>query len=252
MGSPFAVGKKAFGFCDRCGFRYLLVDLRIEVVALQDTSMKVCPQCFDPDQPQLQLGRHEFNDPQALRNPRPDIAQAASRYGVSIRYEFTDDAEYWRATTPTADSTLAWQSDGSLLFTGTGDTPSFGRDGEGIPVGSAYLNVLAATYDKVRMRFKMTTLPDPLEAWVGALYWIRASDETGYLPTRKVATEAPEWIVMGDQSHVITWDLKGVSNWDGLIGGAKFQLFDFQSYPGFTNGAIEIDYVRFESDDEQT
>ena len=86
MGSPFEVGKKAFGFCDRCGFRYLLVDLRVEVVDLQNTSIRVCPECFDPDQPQLQLGRYVFNDPQALRNPRPDIAQSAvSRSGMTLR-----------------------------------------------------------------------------------------------------------------------------------------------------------------------
>jgi hypothetical protein len=32
----------------------------------------VCPTCWEPDQPQLQLGMYPVNDPQALRNPRPD------------------------------------------------------------------------------------------------------------------------------------------------------------------------------------
>ena len=32
----------------------------------------VCPVCWDPDQPQLQLGMYPVDDPQALRNPRPD------------------------------------------------------------------------------------------------------------------------------------------------------------------------------------
>jgi len=32
----------------------------------------VCPTCWDPDHPQLQLGMYPVEDPQALRNPRPD------------------------------------------------------------------------------------------------------------------------------------------------------------------------------------
>ncbi len=32
----------------------------------------MCPQCWDPDQPQLQLGMYPVDDPQAVRNPRND------------------------------------------------------------------------------------------------------------------------------------------------------------------------------------
>jgi len=32
----------------------------------------VCPECWDPDQPQLQLGMFPVDDPQAVRNPRHD------------------------------------------------------------------------------------------------------------------------------------------------------------------------------------
>ena len=34
----------------------------------------VCPTCWDPDQPQLMLGTFPVDDPQALRNPRPDTS----------------------------------------------------------------------------------------------------------------------------------------------------------------------------------
>jgi len=34
----------------------------------------VCPACWEPDQPQLQLGMYPVNDPQAIRNPRPDTS----------------------------------------------------------------------------------------------------------------------------------------------------------------------------------
>ena len=45
-------------------------------------SIKVCPECWDPDQPQLQLGMYPVNDPQAVREPRPDISYYAS--GVNV------------------------------------------------------------------------------------------------------------------------------------------------------------------------
>jgi len=32
----------------------------------------VCPECWDPDHPQLMLGTFPVDDPQGLRNPRKD------------------------------------------------------------------------------------------------------------------------------------------------------------------------------------
>ena len=34
--------------------------------------MLVCPVCWEPDHPQLKVGMYPVDDPQALRNPRPD------------------------------------------------------------------------------------------------------------------------------------------------------------------------------------
>ena len=34
--------------------------------------MKACPECWNPDQPQLRLGEFPVDDPQAIRDPRPD------------------------------------------------------------------------------------------------------------------------------------------------------------------------------------
>ena len=39
----------------------------------------VCPSCWEPDQPQNQQGMYPVDDPQALRNPRPDNSYAQSR-----------------------------------------------------------------------------------------------------------------------------------------------------------------------------
>ena len=72
MSNRFANGARAFGFCDVCGFRFDLKRLKNLTVKTKRTTIKACPQCWVPDQPQLLLGSFPVNDPQALRDPRPD------------------------------------------------------------------------------------------------------------------------------------------------------------------------------------
>jgi hypothetical protein len=74
MGNRFASGKIAIAECDMCGFRYKLKDLKKLVVKTKLVNIKVCPQCWTPDQPQLQLGMYPVEDPQALREPRKDLS----------------------------------------------------------------------------------------------------------------------------------------------------------------------------------
>jgi hypothetical protein len=83
MGSPYASGRFAFGFCDRCSFRYPLKDLGYEVVKQRRTGLLICPDCFNPDQPQLMLGTFPVFDPQALRNPRVDTTYKISGQTVN-------------------------------------------------------------------------------------------------------------------------------------------------------------------------
>ena len=72
MANQFSSGKFAISQCDRCGFRYKLTVLKKEIIKTKKYDLKVCPQCWDPDQPQLQLGMYPVSDPQAVREPRPD------------------------------------------------------------------------------------------------------------------------------------------------------------------------------------
>ena len=71
-GSRFASGKRAFGFCDVCGFRYDLKLFKRLVIKTKNVNVLACPECWNKDHPQLQLGMYVVSDPQALRNPRPD------------------------------------------------------------------------------------------------------------------------------------------------------------------------------------
>lgn len=77
MPSQFASGKYAIAECDRCGQRFKLKELKKEVIKTKLFQIKVCPECWNPDQPQLQLGMYPVNDPQAVREPRPDISYYA-------------------------------------------------------------------------------------------------------------------------------------------------------------------------------
>jgi hypothetical protein len=78
MGNRFASGKNAISECDRCGQRFKLKVLKTEIIKLKNYNLLVCPECWDPDHPQLQLGMFPVDDPQALRNPRPDRSYVVS------------------------------------------------------------------------------------------------------------------------------------------------------------------------------
>jgi hypothetical protein len=82
MGNRFADGKKAIAECDRCGQQFKLKQLRTEIIKQRKYELLVCPECWDPDNPQLMLGTFPVDDPQALRNPRRDTTYITS--GVNV------------------------------------------------------------------------------------------------------------------------------------------------------------------------
>ena len=85
MGNRFASGRIAIASCDRCGFQYELKRLKTLVIKTKNVNLLVCPECFEPDQPQLQLGMYPVDDPQGLRNPRPDTTYiTAGTTGLQI------------------------------------------------------------------------------------------------------------------------------------------------------------------------
>ena len=85
MPNQFASGKHSIAECDRCGQRYKLKELKTQTVKTKPFKIKVCQSCWDPDQPQLQLGMYPVNDPQAVRDPRPDVSyQQSGNNGLQI------------------------------------------------------------------------------------------------------------------------------------------------------------------------
>ena len=85
MASNFASAKHSIAECDICGQRYKLKQLKPLTVKTKITNILACPECWNPDQPQLQLGMYPVNDPQAVRNPRPDVSyQVSGQNGLQI------------------------------------------------------------------------------------------------------------------------------------------------------------------------
>ena len=80
MGTRFSSGKNSIAECDRCGFRFKLKVLKKLTIKTKQVSIKVCPTCWEPDQPQLQLGMYPVSDPQAVREPRPDVSYRQAGY----------------------------------------------------------------------------------------------------------------------------------------------------------------------------
>jgi hypothetical protein len=81
MPNRFASGKYSIAMCDRCGQQFKLKTLRKLTIKTQQVDILVCNECWEPDQPQLQLGMYPVNDPQAVRGPRPDTSYLVSGIG---------------------------------------------------------------------------------------------------------------------------------------------------------------------------
>ena len=84
MANQFSSGKNAVAFCDRCGFRFKLTELRKEVYKDKVVNLLVCDVCWDPVQPQTLLGMTPISDPQAVRDPRPDLTYPESRAWIEM------------------------------------------------------------------------------------------------------------------------------------------------------------------------
>lgn len=78
MSNRFSSGKNSIAMCDRCGQKYKLKLLKKQVLKTKQINYLVCPECWDPDHPQLQLGMYPVSDPQGVRDPRPDTTYVAS------------------------------------------------------------------------------------------------------------------------------------------------------------------------------
>ena len=77
----YASGKFAKALCDRCAFEYPLHSLKEEW-----NGLKTCPECYENKHPQLEPVTN-VADPQAVREPRPDISVSPTSFIVYTNYD---------------------------------------------------------------------------------------------------------------------------------------------------------------------
>lgn len=126
MAQRFASGKYAIAECDRCSQRYKLVELRTQTVKTKPFKIKVCQECWDPDQPQLLLGMYPVEDPQAVREPRPDVSYLVSGQS-GLQIEDSNSTNVNAFGTPEAGSRIiqwGWNPVGGAAANDAGLTPN--------------------------------------------------------------------------------------------------------------------------------
>jgi len=264
MSQPFAAGKHAFGFCDRCGFRYDLKELKSEVIDLNPTGYLVCPECWDPDNPQYQLGREPISGPEALENPRPDTAMQASRWGEGGSYEknvwdFRESVEDWRSSniSPTSLNAVVWNEDSQTISVTQAQsgymTIDFYKTAAGV---GSYTSFDSSDFKVIRMRIKLASsnknlgnLTPPWSGNAGRLYWSTATSasDNPFTGSNDYQTHnsEPDWDEsMGDRFVTMKWDMKGHSYWTGNI--TAFRIYLYSNTDSSNYKSYEIDSIRVE------
>ena len=270
----YAKGSKAFGFCDRCGFRYNLKELRTETVNLSSTNLRVCPVCWDPDQPQNMLGRIPIDDPQALRDPRPLGGVSGRDLPAAYREDFSTGTAQ---TSPTridgwwvVNGTLTWnESRKALNLVGddsSGDPHIYrGYNGENnVP---DYLSIDTSVYKYVVTQFTVNRYPLrepgdilPPAGFQGWLFWGTGTEEPPGIPNpidgnsfQKLQqapyfriTQPSDGFSQADRDMAstfkIVWDMTDNPNWAGTVTTIRLDYFDAR--PGDLDaGDIDIDYI---------
>lgn len=127
MANRFASGKYAIAQCDRCDARFKLKQLKREIIKTKNYELLVCPSCWDPDHPQLQLGMYPVDDPQGLRNPRPDRSYITSgTTGLQIiNNNSTDILAQGFQSEGSRDIQWGWNPVGGASLNDDGLTPNY-------------------------------------------------------------------------------------------------------------------------------
>lgn len=127
MANRFASGKYAIAQCDRCDQRFKLKVLKREIIKTKNYELLVCPECWDPDQPQLQLGMYPVDDPQGLRNPRPDRSYITSgTTGLKLQNgNGTSTNEQGYQSEGSRDIQWGWNPVGGARIFDVGLTPNY-------------------------------------------------------------------------------------------------------------------------------
>ena len=277
MARPYASGKHAFGFCDICGFRYKLHDLRAVVSNMEKTGIMACDECWSPDHPQNQLGRHNFDDPQALMNPRPVGATAGRDLPAAYRSTFesavVDTTPYKRVNGWFASNgILTWnESNSSMNLVSDPDSGNPGDpyiwQGLGLHLGfpEDYVNIDSSVYKYVVTEFTVNRFPEfetddrYTQDFQGELYWYPApyvnsplGQQRAYFSPVFTNTQASDGFEQANKGMAsrfkIVFDMSANPDWTGIIPIIRLDYFDPRNEaglsPDYDAGDIDIHYVK--------
>ncbi len=171
----YASGKKAWGFSDRSGFRYRLVDMVTEW-----NGMKVGPDEYEPKHPQL-TQTHTGSDPQALFEPRP----RNDTIPVTVRFPSFSTETFEYALIPIAvgligDVTFGGDvitpTDASVTgVTATGSVGTVTASGTGTSIAATY-TVTVASYLGANKYYVDGVRQDTVSLSEGSTYRFDQSD----------------------------------------------------------------------------
>ena len=219
----YAAGKRAIGYCDRCSWEYPLKSLKKERVNGEQQSLKVCPTCFDKDHPQNLIGKQNYEDSQALREPRVDTGLVDSRDGNSIVHLFKDGISGW---VPTASSL-------ELL---NGYMRHSWTDIASALVGSSSFNFDSSVYKIIRVRIRINDPYSIAGSWSGSITWTTSTHDFG------LKSLPPVQISMGETFIELAWDMSEESLWNNTIIAMSFILY---SNPAST-GSVDYEWIKIE------
>ena len=240
MARSFAAGKHAFGFCDVCGFRYPLRQLRPEVVNLVQTDIRACPECWSPDQPQNRLGTINYSDPQALRNPRPT--------GATSGRNSNDIVQLFNSNTTIGGSD--WNGGGGSGGTST-TTIDTSNDWVKIAYSDSYdpqfrtLNFFQSFPSSERPIVKVRwfnegatpAILDGLTSGNHQFFWAN-TDQDGFSASRvlNIPIDPNDLLQMGEDFFEVEFDLSNQAEWSGTINKLRFDFF-----AGYSSNRVNFD-----------
>ena len=233
---------------------------------MDKTGLLVCQECWDADHPQNHLGREPVNDPQALRNPRPDSGLTASRStdGINLSYDFTtaSTSSHTRVITTyysvnnfvyrinavgNSASSMTWDPDG--LYVTLSDNVTTGSSNkyqiltlwDDYAGSGAEVDIDPSKYKEVQVRIRKSGNSSPSlnsteaeegKRWNGApgyggSFWFQTKEPTAAMGTDNSLCPEPEWNTGIGGWNILTFNLSNNSKWTGA---GKVDAFEFRLY----------------------
>lgn len=245
------------------------------MIDLNKTGLLVCPECWDEDHPQNQLGRFPVDDPQALRNPRPDSGLTASRStdGINLSYDFVTAStstkvvgvhtyhsvngfSYRLNGQPSTDSSAVWDSDGfyvNLSMNSAGGIPYQILSRRSTYSDSGAVIIDTSKYKELQVRIrKAVNAPDLNKVWDSesspytGTFWFDTG--SGSLDGGASMTPEPDWNNGVGGWNILTYNLSNNTAWTSAseVVGFEFRFYGYtEPGSGTVLDSYDLSWIKF-------